>query len=82
MGLFWKQIHETWHITQSEEKLPGHKSGANPDPDVRSSRKVQNSALYHSAISDPWVKICTATNASGSYKIKPLVVYHAQNPVA
>jgi len=46
------------YITQSEEKLPGHKSGANLDPDVRSSGKVQNSTLYHSAISDPWVKIC------------------------
>jgi len=46
------------HITQSEEKLPVHKSGVNLDPDVRSSGKVQNSTLYHSAISDPWVKIC------------------------
>jgi len=34
------------------------KAVVNPDPEVRSSGRVHNMALYHSAGHDPWIRFC------------------------
>jgi len=70
------------HITQSEEKL---QATSQMQILIQMSDLAEKYRIQHCTIQlylTPGSRFATATNASGSCKMKPLIVYHAQNSVA